>query len=74
MRREKVEITLDPETHGKLEEIAAARGSTVSELVRSRTHRVSRGSVGFGGPPPRPVRGLLRGAASRGRFSGSLSL
>jgi hypothetical protein len=26
---------LDPETRGKLEEVAAARGSSVSELVRS---------------------------------------
>ncbi len=35
MRREQVEIKLDPETRGKLEEMAAARGSSVSELVRS---------------------------------------
>jgi hypothetical protein len=31
----KVEVRLDPETRGKLEEVAAVRGSSVSELVRS---------------------------------------
>jgi Arc/MetJ-type ribon-helix-helix transcriptional regulator len=35
MRTEMVEVRLDPETRGKLEELAAARGSSVSELVRS---------------------------------------
>jgi predicted transcriptional regulator len=35
MRTERVEVRLDPETRGKLEEVAAARGSSVSELVRS---------------------------------------
>jgi predicted transcriptional regulator len=34
LRREQVEIKLDPETRGKLEEMAAARGSSISELVR----------------------------------------
>jgi predicted DNA-binding protein len=34
LRREQLEIKLDPETRGKLEEVAAARGSSVSELVR----------------------------------------
>jgi len=28
-------VRLDPETRGKLEEVAAARGSSVSELVRA---------------------------------------
>jgi uncharacterized protein (DUF1778 family) len=31
----RVDVRLDPETRGKLEEVAAARGSSVSELVRS---------------------------------------
>ena len=35
MRTERVEVRLDRETRGKLEEVAAARGSSVSELVRS---------------------------------------
>ena len=35
MRTERVEVRLDTETRGKLEEVAAARGSSVSELVRS---------------------------------------
>ncbi len=39
MRTERVEVRLDPETHGKLEEVAAARGSSVSELVRSLIER-----------------------------------
>jgi predicted transcriptional regulator len=30
-----VEVRLDPEMRGKLEEVAAARGSSVSELVRA---------------------------------------
>lgn len=34
MRAERVEVRLDPETRKKLEEVAAARGSSVSELVR----------------------------------------
>lgn len=32
-------MRLDPETRGKLEEVAAARGSSVSELVRSLIER-----------------------------------
>jgi uncharacterized protein (DUF1778 family) len=39
MRTERVEVRLDPETRGKLEEVAAARGSSVSELVRSLIQR-----------------------------------
>jgi predicted transcriptional regulator len=35
MRSEGLEVRLDPEMRGKLEEVAAARGSSVSELVRS---------------------------------------
>jgi predicted transcriptional regulator len=34
LRTERLEVRLDPETRGKLEEVAAARGSSVSELVR----------------------------------------
>jgi predicted transcriptional regulator len=36
---ERVEVRLDPETRGKLEEVAAARGSSVSELMRSLIER-----------------------------------
>lgn len=32
-------MRLDPETRGKLEEVAAARGSSVSELVRDLIKR-----------------------------------
>jgi len=39
MRTERVEVRLDPQTRGKLEEVAAARGSSVSELVRSLIER-----------------------------------
>jgi Arc/MetJ-type ribon-helix-helix transcriptional regulator len=39
MRTEKVEVRLDSETRLKLEELAAARGSSVSELVRSLIER-----------------------------------
>lgn len=39
MRTERVEVRLDPETRGKLEKVAAARGSSVSELVRSLIER-----------------------------------
>jgi predicted transcriptional regulator len=39
MRTERVEVRLDPETRGKLEEVAAARGSSVSELVRDLIER-----------------------------------
>jgi len=39
LRTERVEVRLDPETRGKLEEVAAARGSSVSELVRSLIER-----------------------------------
>ena len=35
MRTERIEVRLNPETRGKLEEVAAARGSSISELVRS---------------------------------------
>lgn len=35
MQSERVEVRLDAETRVKLEEVAAARGSSVSELVRS---------------------------------------
>lgn len=35
MRTERLEVRLDPETRGKLDEVAAARGSSVSELVRA---------------------------------------
>jgi Arc/MetJ-type ribon-helix-helix transcriptional regulator len=39
MRTERVEVRLDPETRGKLEEMAAARGSSMSELVRDLIQR-----------------------------------
>ena len=39
MRTERVEVRLDTETRAKLEEVAAARGSSVSELVRSLIER-----------------------------------
>lgn len=39
MRTERVEVRLDPETRGKLEEVATARGSSVSELVRDLIER-----------------------------------
>jgi hypothetical protein len=39
MRTERIEVRLDPETRGKLEEMAAARGSPVSELARSLSLR-----------------------------------
>jgi predicted DNA-binding ribbon-helix-helix protein len=35
VRTERVEVRLDAQTRGKLERVARARGSTVSELVRS---------------------------------------
>jgi predicted transcriptional regulator len=35
MQSERVEVRLDSETRGKLEQVAAARGTSVSELVRS---------------------------------------
>lgn len=44
MRTERVEVRLDSETREKLEEMAAARGSSVSELVRDlieRSHEAS---------------------------------
>lgn len=34
MRTERLEVRLDSETRGKLEKVAAARGSSESELVR----------------------------------------
>lgn len=39
MQTERIEVRLDPETRQKLEEMAAARGSSVSELVRSLIER-----------------------------------
>jgi Arc/MetJ-type ribon-helix-helix transcriptional regulator len=39
MRTERVEVRLDPETRSKLEEVAAARRSSVSELVRDLIER-----------------------------------
>lgn len=39
MRTERVEVRLDPETRTKMEEVAAARGSSVSELVRALIER-----------------------------------
>ncbi len=39
MRTERLEVRLDPETRLKLEEVAAARGTSVSELVRSLFER-----------------------------------
>ncbi len=39
MRTERVEVRLDPEARTKLEEVAAARGSSVSELVRDLIER-----------------------------------
>ena len=39
MRTERIEVRLDSETRGKLEEVAAARGSSVSELVRDLIER-----------------------------------
>ena len=39
MRTERVEIRMDSETRGKLEEVAVARGSSVSELVRDLIER-----------------------------------
>lgn len=39
MRTERVEVRLEPETREKLEEVAAARNSSVSELVRSLIER-----------------------------------
>lgn len=35
MQSERVEVKLDAQTRSKLEEVAAARGASVSELVRS---------------------------------------
>lgn len=39
MRTERIEIRLDPQTRGRLEEMAAARESSVSELVRALIER-----------------------------------
>jgi hypothetical protein len=39
MRTERVEIRLDPKTRRKFEELAAVRGSSISELVRSLIER-----------------------------------
>jgi hypothetical protein len=35
MQSERIEVRLDPGVRAKLEEVAAARGASVSELVRS---------------------------------------
>jgi uncharacterized protein (DUF1778 family) len=35
MRTERIEVRLDPGTRGKLVEVAAVSGSSISELVRS---------------------------------------
>jgi hypothetical protein len=52
MRTERVEVRLEPETRKKLEEVAA-RGSSVSELVRSLIERAHEeevtGAVGGSG-------------------------
>lgn len=39
MRTERVEVRLDSETRGKLEEVAVAKGASVSELVRDLIER-----------------------------------
>lgn len=39
MRTERVEVRLDPDAKAKLEEVAAARRSSVSELVRTLIER-----------------------------------
>jgi uncharacterized protein (DUF1778 family) len=39
MRTERIEVRLDPDTRGKLEEVAAVRGSSISELVRDLIER-----------------------------------
>jgi len=39
MRTVRVEVRLDPEMRGKLKEVAAARGSSISELVRDLIQR-----------------------------------
>jgi Arc/MetJ-type ribon-helix-helix transcriptional regulator len=39
MRSEGLVVRLDPKMRGKLEEVAAARGSSVSELVRDLIER-----------------------------------
>ena len=39
MQTGRIEVRLAPETRRKLEEMAAARGSSVSELVRSLIER-----------------------------------
>jgi Arc/MetJ-type ribon-helix-helix transcriptional regulator len=39
MRTERVEVRLDPEMRGKLKEVAAVRGSSISELVRDLIQR-----------------------------------
>ena len=39
MRTERVKVRLDPEMRGKLKEVAAARGSSISELVRDLIQR-----------------------------------
>jgi uncharacterized protein (DUF1778 family) len=39
MRTERIEVRLDPDTRGKLEEVAAVRGLSISELVRDLIER-----------------------------------
>ena len=39
MRTERVEVRPEPEMRGKLKEVAAARGSSISELVRDLIQR-----------------------------------
>lgn len=39
MRTDRVEVRLDPETRGRLEKMAQARGSSVSDLVRAMIER-----------------------------------
>lgn len=39
MRTERVKVRPDPEMRGKLKEVAAARGSSISELVRDLIQR-----------------------------------
>lgn len=39
MRTERIEVRLEPKTRGILEEMAAARGSSVSELLRNLIER-----------------------------------
>lgn len=49
MRTARVEVRLDSETREKLEEMAAARGSSVSELVRDLIERSQEEVAGAAG-------------------------